>query len=129
MCLVAEDTGRYRKALEATGGIFGGIEPVHRFYEAFQGPIDAKHAAASVGLERDAFLKAIREKSNLQNLGLTPLVSGGQHKKGCLDGSIQRSDPWRSTRRIPRSLRSSIRIRFVRHRVGRFTFPMRIYVR
>ncbi|RKU22835.1 hypothetical protein C6503_03470 [Candidatus Poribacteria bacterium] len=79
--LVAEDTQRYRKALEATGGVFGGIEPVHRFYEAFQGPVDAEHAAASVGLERDTFLKAIREKSSLQNLGLTPLVSGGNVKR------------------------------------------------
>ena len=32
-----EDTQRYKMALEATGGVFGGIEPVHRFYEAFQG--------------------------------------------------------------------------------------------
>ncbi|MDE0688466.1 MAG: cohesin domain-containing protein [Candidatus Poribacteria bacterium] len=79
--LVAEDTQRYRKALEATGGVFGGIEPVHRFYEVFHGPVDAEHAAASVGLEKDAFLKQIREKSTLQNLGLTGLLSGGNVKR------------------------------------------------
>ena len=79
--LVAEDTQRYRKALEATGGVFGGIEPVHRFYEVFQGPVDVEHAAASVGLGKDAFLKQIREKSSLQNLGLTGLLSGGNVKR------------------------------------------------
>ena len=34
---VDEDTLRYKQALEAAGGIFGGIEPVQRFHEAFQG--------------------------------------------------------------------------------------------
>ena len=72
-----EDTQRYKAALEATGGIFGGIEPVHRFYEAFQEPLDAVHAAASVSLGTEAFLKEIRENSSLQNLGLTGLLSGG----------------------------------------------------
>ena len=37
---VDEDTARYRDALEATGGIFGGIEPVHRFHEKFQEALD-----------------------------------------------------------------------------------------
>lgn len=79
--LVAADTARYRAALEATGGVFGGIEPVHRFYEAFWGPLDAAHAAAAVGLEPAAFLGEIREKSSLQNLGLTGLLSGGTVKR------------------------------------------------
>ena len=39
--LVSEDTQRYRQALEAAGDIFGGIEPVQRFHEAFQSPLDA----------------------------------------------------------------------------------------
>ena len=46
-----------RKALEATGGVFGGIEPVQRFHEAFQRPLDAAHAAAAVGLETETFLR------------------------------------------------------------------------
>ena len=29
--LLAEDTARYKTALEKTGGVFGGIEPVHPF--------------------------------------------------------------------------------------------------
>ena len=33
--LLVEDTDRYKQALRATGDVFGGIEPVHRFYEAF----------------------------------------------------------------------------------------------
>ena len=52
--LVSEDTQRYRQALEAAGDIFGGIEPVQRFHEAFQAPLGCVvHAAASVGLETE----------------------------------------------------------------------------
>ena len=83
---LSDDTARYKAALEATGGVFGGIEPVHRFYEAFQRPLDAPQAAASVGLETAAFLKEIGEKSHLQNFGLTGLLS---------DGNVQR-DAWTS---------------------------------
>ena len=75
--LVAEDTERYREALEATGGVFGGIEPVHRFYEAFQGPVDAVHAAAAVGLETETFLHEISDKQRLRSLGLAGLLEGG----------------------------------------------------
>ena len=71
--LVSEDTARYRQALEATGGVFGGIEPVQRFHEAFQRPLDASHAAAVVGLETETFLRKIRENAGLQNLGLLVL--------------------------------------------------------
>ena len=76
--LVALDTARYKAALEATGDVFGGlVEPVHRFYEVFQGPLDADHAAAAVGLSTDAFLSEIGKKSSLQNLGLAGMLSGG----------------------------------------------------
>ena len=71
--LVAEDTERYRQALEETGGVFGGIEPIQRFHEAFQRPLDAAHAAATVGLETEAFLQEIRENVGLQNIGLLVL--------------------------------------------------------
>ena len=71
--LISEDTARYRAALEATGDIFGGIEPVQRFYEAFQAPLDASHAAAVVGLEAETFLGKVRENAGLQNLGLLVL--------------------------------------------------------
>ena len=74
--LIDEDTQRYRQALEATGGIFGGIEPVQRFYEAFSRPLDAANAAASVGLETQVFLKRIRQNVGLQNLGLLVLENG-----------------------------------------------------
>ena len=75
--LVTEDTERYREALEATGGVFGGIEPVHRFYEAFQEPVDAAHAAAAIGLETEVFLQEILDKQSLRNLGLAGLLEGG----------------------------------------------------
>ena len=74
--LIDEDTQRYRQALEATGGILGGIEPVQRFYEAFSRPLDAAAAAASVGLETQVFLKRIRQNVGLQNLGLLVLENG-----------------------------------------------------
>ena len=74
--LVSEDTQRYRQALETAGGVFGGIEPVQRFYEAFQGPIDAAHAAAAVGLETEVLLEKVRQSASLRNLGLLALESG-----------------------------------------------------
>ena len=74
--LVAEDTERYQQALEAAGDVFGGIEPVLRFHEAFQGPVDAAHAAAAVGLKTERFLQKIRGDTGLQNLGLLVLENG-----------------------------------------------------
>ncbi len=85
--LVNEDTDRYRRALEAAGDVFGGIEPVQRFHEAFQGPIDAAHAAAAVGLETADFLGKIRENASLRNLGLGVLTGKS--------GSVKR-DTWTS---------------------------------
>ena len=74
--LIDEDTARYSQALEATGGVLGGIEPVQRFHEAFQRPLDAGHAAAAVGLESEVFLERIRENVGLQQLGLLVLETG-----------------------------------------------------
>ena len=71
--LVAEDTTRYKQALETAGGVFGGIEPVQRFHEAFQRPVDAAYTAAAVGLKTEPFLKKIRANASLQNLGLLVL--------------------------------------------------------
>ena len=86
--LVAEDTQRYRQALEAAGDIFGGIEPVQRFHEAFQRPLGVSHAAASVGLETVDFLQKVRENTSLKNLGLGVLTGA--------NGSVKR-DTWTST--------------------------------
>ena len=82
---ITEDTDRYRKALRAAGDTFGGIEPIQRFYEAFWRPLDADHAAASVGLQAKTFLQKIRQNVALQNLGLQVLE----------DGTIKR-DTWDS---------------------------------
>ena len=84
---LAEDTARYRQALEKTGDVFGGIEPVQRFHEAFQRPLDAAHAAASVGLEMVALLQKVRENASLKNLGLGVLTGAS--------GSVKR-DTWTS---------------------------------
>ena len=85
--LLEEDTARYRQALEKTGDVFGGIEPVQRFHEAFQRPIDAAHAAAAVGLETADLLEKVRENANLKNLGLAVLTGGS--------GGVKR-DTWTS---------------------------------
>ena len=75
--LLDEDTRRYRQSLEVTGDVFGGIEPVQRFHEAFQAPLDAADAAAAVGLETGVFLGKIRENVSLENLlGALALETG-----------------------------------------------------
>ena len=85
---VEEDINRYRNALEATGGQFGGVEPISRFHEVFQGPVDAAYAAAVVGLGTETFLQKVRENIGLQNLGLLALDSE--------NGSVKR-DAWTSS--------------------------------
>ena len=85
---VGEDMETYRVALEATGGTFDGVEPVSRFHEAFQAPVDAAYAAAVVGLETDTFLERVRENTGLQNIGLLALDNP--------NGSVKR-DTWTSS--------------------------------
>ena len=80
--LVREDIARYRQAIEAAGGVFGGSEPIQQLVKQFEGPLDAAHAAAEIGLETDDFLKKIRENSTLQNAGLLVLdVENGTVKR------------------------------------------------
>ncbi len=79
--LVEEDTQRYRDALEAAGGVFGGIEPVQRLHEAFQAPLSTAHAAAAVGLETDVFLEKISKSGTLQNLLGTLVLENGTVKR------------------------------------------------
>ena len=80
--LVREDIARYRQAIEAAGGVFGGSEPIQQLVKQFEGPLDAAHAAAEVGLETDDFLQKIREDSTLQNVGLLMLsVENGSVKR------------------------------------------------
>ena len=80
--LVREDIARYRQAIEAAGGVFGGSEPIQQLVKQFEGPLDAAHAAAEIGLETDDFLKEIRENSTLQNAGLLVLsVENGNVKR------------------------------------------------
>ena len=86
--LVGKDMEKYRAALAATGGTFGGVEPVSRFHEAFHAPIDAAYAAAAVGLETGTFLERIRENTGLQNVGLLALEVES--------GSVNR-DTWTSS--------------------------------
>ena len=87
--LLGEDMERYKEALEKTGGVFDGIEPISRFHEAFEGPLDAAHAAAVVGLETEVFLEEIRENVGLQNLGLLVLDSNGSMKRDTWTSSFR----------------------------------------
>ena len=75
--LVEGDAKRYKDALEKTGGTIGGIEPIHRFYEAFQKPVTTAHAAAALGLGTETFIQKIGENTDLQAIGLVPLVENG----------------------------------------------------
>ena len=72
--LVREDIARYRRAIEATGGIFGGSEPIQQLVKQFEGPLDATQAAAELGLDTFGFLQKIRENKGLQNAGLLVLA-------------------------------------------------------
>ena len=85
--LVQADTERYEVALDKTGGVSGGIEPVHLFHEAFQEPLTPSYAAASIGLEEAIFVSKISQEPSLQNLGLTGLLNPG--------GNVKR-DVWES---------------------------------
>ena len=78
--LVNEDAELYRVALEKAGGDIKDIEPVHRFYEAFNSPLDAAHAAASVGFETADFIQKIRNDTRLRNL-LQLTVENGQMQR------------------------------------------------
>ena len=86
--LVQEDMEKYKDALEKTGGMFDDIEPISRFHEVFQGPVDVAYAATVVGLEPEAFQEKIRENVGLQNAGLLVLDSQ--------NGSMKR-DAWTSS--------------------------------
>ena len=97
--LLQKDTLRFQQALEKIGGPFADDasrqqffkrhenEPVQRFHETFQAPLDASHAAAAVGLETAEFLTQIREKQSLKNLGLQILTD--------VNGTVKR-DAWTS---------------------------------
>ena len=78
--LLGEDIDRYRVALTKTGGAVDDIEPISRFHEVFQGPVDVAYAAAVVGLETEVFLNKIKENVGLQNLGLLVLESGNMKR-------------------------------------------------
>ena len=85
--LVREDIVRYRRAIEAAGGVFGGSEPIQQLVKQFEGPLDTTHAAAEMGLKTDEFLKEIRRKNALQDAGLLVL--------GIEKGTVKR-DAWES---------------------------------
>lgn len=75
--LIAFDKQRYEMSLiAATGETVSEIEPISRFYEIFNGTLDASHAAAALGLQTESFLRKIQENANLQSLGLQVLENG-----------------------------------------------------
>ena len=78
--LVKKDAERYKVSLEATGGDIKDIEPVHRFFDAFQEPVSAAHAAAAIGLKTADFLKRINDDPRLQSL-VQLTVENGRMKR------------------------------------------------
>ena len=97
-----KDTLRFQQALEKIGGPFADDasrqqffkrhenEPVQRFHEAFQAPLNASHAAAAVGLETAEFLTQISGKQSLKNLGLQTLtVANGTVKRDAWTSNFQ----------------------------------------
>ena len=75
--LVDEDRQRYKQAIEKTGGILSGSEPIQQLARKFEGLLDADHAAAEVGLETNDFLKKIKGEKRLRDLGLPAVESSG----------------------------------------------------
>ena len=68
---------------------FDDIEPISRFHEAFEGPVDVAHTAAVVGLETEDLLEKIRGNTGLQNAGLLVLESNGSMKRDTWTSSFQ----------------------------------------
>ena len=96
--LVREDIARYRRAIEAAGGVFGGSEPIQQLVKQFGGPLDATHAAAEVGLETADFFKKIRENRTLRKVGLLRLMVKPAAKPDTWEpqyGTVKR-DVWES---------------------------------
>lgn len=97
--LLQRDTERFQSALAKIGEPFANEgsrnqffekhknEPIQRFHEAFRAELDVSYAAATVGLETEAFLTQIREKQSLIDLGLAPLLEE--------NGTVKR-DAWTS---------------------------------
>ena len=78
--LVGKDMETYRIALEATGGAVGGVEPISRFHEAFQAPVDAAYAAAVVGLQDRNLPRKGSRKHGTAERGI---AGAGQPKREC----------------------------------------------
>ena len=89
--LVGEDIARYKQAIKAAGSVFGGSEPIQQLVKQFEGPLDATHAAAEVGLETGDFLQKIHENSTLQNAGLLVLgIDKGSMKRDAWEAEFAR---------------------------------------
>lgn len=105
--LVRADVERYRQAIEAAGGVFGGSEPIQQLVKQFEGPLDAARAAAEVGLENTDFLQKIRENSTLQNAGLLVLdVENGTVKRDAWESQFGRVVSTVSSDRLTNTTRS-----------------------
>lgn len=80
--LIDEDIARYKRALEKSGGVFGGSEPIQQLVKQFEGQLSLEYASAEIGLESEEFLQKILQNSKLQNAGLTALaVPNGSMKR------------------------------------------------
>ncbi len=75
--LVQQDMARFVNAVEQSGNLIGDREPIEQLEKKFQEALDAAHAGAEVGLQKDDFLSKLRTSSRLLNAGLGVLLDGG----------------------------------------------------
>jgi WD40 repeat protein/mono/diheme cytochrome c family protein len=74
--LAAEDTKRYRQAVEKTGAAWGEPEPITSLTLRYEGDVDLASAAAETGLRPEEFLSRLRGSPSLAR------VLGRLHVKG-----------------------------------------------
>jgi hypothetical protein len=78
--LIADDQTRFEAALRRTG-VQPGPEPIGELSERYAASVDARTAAAELGLTRSDFLRHLTQIENVRPLGLATLLSGGTVKR------------------------------------------------
>ncbi len=78
--LLAEDQARFEAALRKTG-VQPGAEPITELSERYATSLDASAAAHELGLNRDEFLRRLKQSESLRQLGLATLLAGGTVKR------------------------------------------------
>jgi hypothetical protein len=78
--LLSEDQSRFEAALRSTQ-VQPGVEPIAELSERYATSLDARAAAAELGMAKDEFLRRLTQNEFLGQLGLATLLSGGTVKR------------------------------------------------